>query len=138
MHTSEKKGVHFAIGLSHFVFREPLFVMYQATSRKYQGVFKVKSRVKTWQVRGIWSQQLEQKQVPKRGTEPGTKFDPMLIPVPIRWGTYFPLYSRTIKHSLICRTTWYNNWKCAKISNNKLRKNLWFYCNFNLRFSEVM
>ena len=32
---------------------------YQAKSRKYQGVFEVKSRVKTWQVRGIWSQQLE-------------------------------------------------------------------------------
>ena len=30
-----------------------------AKSRKYQGVFEVKSRVKTWQVRGIWSQQLE-------------------------------------------------------------------------------
>ena len=27
-------------------------------SRRYQGVFEVKSRVKTWQVRGIWSQQL--------------------------------------------------------------------------------
>ena len=25
-------------------------------SRKYQGVFEMKSRVKTWQVRGIWSQ----------------------------------------------------------------------------------
>ena len=33
--------------------------LYQAKSRKYQGVFEVKSRVKTWQVRGIWSQQLE-------------------------------------------------------------------------------
>ena len=43
---------------------------WKAKSRKYQGVFKVKSRVKTWQVRGIWSQQLEHKQVPKRGTEP--------------------------------------------------------------------
>ena len=31
----------------------------EAKSRKYQGVFEVKSRVKTWQVRGIWSQQLE-------------------------------------------------------------------------------
>ena len=31
----------------------------------------MKSRVKTWQVRGIWSQQLEHKQVPKWGTEPG-------------------------------------------------------------------
>ena len=31
----------------------------KAKSRKYQGVFEVKSRVKTWQVRGIWSQQLE-------------------------------------------------------------------------------
>ena len=30
-----------------------------AKSRKYQGVFEVKSRVKIWQVRGIWSQQLE-------------------------------------------------------------------------------
>ena len=38
---------------------------------KYQGVFEVKSRVKTWQVRGIWSQQLEHEQVPKWGTEPG-------------------------------------------------------------------
>ena len=28
-----------------------------------QGVFEVKRRVKTWQVRGIWSQQLEHKQV---------------------------------------------------------------------------
>ena len=43
----------------------------KAKSRKYQGVFKAKSRVETWQVRGIWSQQLEHKQVPKRGTEPG-------------------------------------------------------------------
>ena len=33
--------------------------LYEAKSRKYQGVFEVKSRVKTWQVRGIWSQQLE-------------------------------------------------------------------------------
>ena len=33
----------------------------KAKSRKYQGVFEVKSRVKTWQVRGIWSQQLEHK-----------------------------------------------------------------------------
>ena len=31
--------------------------------------FNVKSRVKTRQVRGIWSQQLVDKQVPKRGTE---------------------------------------------------------------------
>ena len=45
----------------------------QAKSRKYQGVFEVKSRVKTWQVRGIWSQQLEHKQVPRWGTEPGVR-----------------------------------------------------------------
>ena len=44
-----------------------------ATSRKYQGVFEVKSRVKTWQVRGIWPQQLEHKQVPQWGTEPGVR-----------------------------------------------------------------
>ena len=45
----------------------------KAKSRKYQGIFKVKSRVKTWQVRGIWSQQLEHKQIPKRGTESGVR-----------------------------------------------------------------
>ena len=38
-----------------------------AKSRKYQGVFEVKSRVKTWQVRRIWSQQLEHKKVPQWG-----------------------------------------------------------------------
>ena len=46
---------------------------FEAKSRKYQGVFEVKSRVKTWQVRGIWSQQLEHKQVPQWGTEPGVR-----------------------------------------------------------------
>ena len=33
----------------------------------------MKSRVKTLQVRLIWSQQLEHKQVPKKGTEPGVR-----------------------------------------------------------------
>ena len=33
----------------------------------------MKTRVKTWQFREIWSQQLEHKQVPKRGTEPGVR-----------------------------------------------------------------
>ena len=33
----------------------------------------MKSRVKTWQVRGNWSQQLEHQQVPKWGTEPGVR-----------------------------------------------------------------
>ena len=45
----------------------------QEKSRKYQGVFEVKSRVKTWKVQGIWSQQLEHKQVPLWGTEPGVR-----------------------------------------------------------------
>ena len=45
----------------------------KAKSRKYQGVFEVKSRVKTMQVRGIWSQQLEHKQVPQWGTEQGVR-----------------------------------------------------------------
>ena len=30
----------------------------KAKSRKYQGVFEVKSWIKTWQVQGIWSQQI--------------------------------------------------------------------------------
>ena len=47
--------------------------LWKAKSRKYQGVFEVKSRVKTWQVRGIWSQQLEHKQVPQLGTDPGVR-----------------------------------------------------------------
>ena len=46
---------------------------YKAKSRKYQGVFEVKSRVKTWQVRGTWSPQLEHKQVQNGGTEPGVR-----------------------------------------------------------------
>ena len=41
----------------------------EAKSRNYQGVFEVKSRVKTWQVRGIWSQELDHKQVQKKGDE---------------------------------------------------------------------
>ena len=40
---------------------------HEGKSRTYPGVFEVKSRVKTWQVRGIWSQQLEHKQVPQWG-----------------------------------------------------------------------
>ena len=56
------KWKHIVVGFFH-----------EAKSRKYQGVFEVKSRVKTWQVRGIWSQQLEHKQVPKWGTEPGVR-----------------------------------------------------------------
>ena len=39
----------------------------KAKSRKYQGVFEVKGRAKTWQVRGIWSQQLEHPASPKMG-----------------------------------------------------------------------
>ena len=50
-----------------------IFLLAKAKSRKYQGVFEVKSRVKTWQIRGIWSQQLEHWQVPKWGTEPGVR-----------------------------------------------------------------
>ena len=33
----------------------------------------MKSRAKTLQIRGIWSQQLEHKQVPKKGTKPGVR-----------------------------------------------------------------
>ena len=40
---------------------------------KFDKVPKAKSRVKKRQVREIWSKQLEHKQVPKRGTEPGVR-----------------------------------------------------------------
>ena len=46
---------------------------FNAKSRKYQGIFEVNSRVKAWQVRGIWFQQLEHKEVPQWGTEPGVR-----------------------------------------------------------------
>ena len=45
-------------------------IMVIVKSRKYQGVFKVKSREKTWPVQENWSQQSEIKQVPK-GTKQG-------------------------------------------------------------------
>ena len=45
----------------------------EANSRKYQREFEVISRVKTWQIRGIWSQQLEHKRVPQWGKEPGVR-----------------------------------------------------------------
>ena len=57
----------------HQVFGKRTRKWSKAKSRKYQGVFEDKSREKTWQVRGIWSQQLEQKQVPQWGTEPGVR-----------------------------------------------------------------
>ena len=45
----------------------------------------MKSRVKTWQNRGIWSQQLEHKQVPQWGTEPGVrKGKRSLLPHPLQ------------------------------------------------------
>ena len=39
----------------------------EAKSRKYQGVLEMKSRVKTWQVRGTWSQQFGALASPKMG-----------------------------------------------------------------------
>ena len=47
------------------------FPWFNAKSRKYQGVWGEKSRKD--KVRGIWSQQLEHKQVPQWGTEPGVR-----------------------------------------------------------------
>ena len=44
-----------------------------AKSRKYQEILEVKSRVQPWHVRGIWSQQLKHKTVPKGGTEPDVR-----------------------------------------------------------------
>ena len=50
---------------------DPLFVC--SKIGKVPRVFKEKSQVKTQQVREIWSQQLEHKQVAKRATEPGVR-----------------------------------------------------------------
>ena len=59
------KKINSSVLCAEFRFRQNIFSpsspfnIYKVKSRKYQGVFEVKSRVKTWQVRGIWSQQLE-------------------------------------------------------------------------------
>ena len=46
----------------------------KAKSRRYRGVFKVKKNEKRHGKFGKnWSQQLEHKEVPKRGTEPGVR-----------------------------------------------------------------
>ena len=45
----------------------------EAKFRKYRGVFKVKSREKTRQIRENWFQQIEHKQVSERGMEPGVR-----------------------------------------------------------------
>ena len=50
--------------------RKEIKLQWEAKSRKYPGVLKVKIRGK---VCGIWSQRLEHKQVPKKGTEPGVQ-----------------------------------------------------------------
>ena len=54
--------------------RECIYGFIMQNRESTRGIqLKVKSRVKTWQVRGILSQQLEHKQVPKRGTERGVR-----------------------------------------------------------------
>ena len=44
-----------------------ILMTFKAKSRKYRGIFEVKSLVKTCQVRGIWSQQLEPCKSPNGG-----------------------------------------------------------------------
>ena len=72
-----KTGVRHRENISSLIFcillNQLTVFMSKAKSRKYQGVFKVKIRVKTWQVWGIWFQELEHKQFPKRGTEQGIR-----------------------------------------------------------------
>ena len=47
--------------------------VYKSKIEKVPMVFKVKGRVKTCQIRRIWSQTLEHKQVSNRGTEQGVR-----------------------------------------------------------------
>ena len=63
-HVSTRHGCCFTnLAIVPYIFRNAKF---EAKSRKYQGVFKMIIRIKTWPVRGIWSQQLEHKQVSKK------------------------------------------------------------------------
>ena len=73
IYTEQKKKLSTFVIETISYFELKCSIQLEAKSRKYQGVFEVKSRVKTWQVRGIWSQQLEHLQVPKWGTEPGVR-----------------------------------------------------------------
>ena len=75
----------------------------KAKSRKYRGVFNVKSRVKTWQVRGIPSQPLEHKQVPKRGRHQvsGRVSAPFWYATPVANAPWKPLLIRQ-KSSSVC------------------------------------
>ena len=97
----------------------------KAKSRKYQGVFEVKSRVKTWQVRGIWSKQLEHKQVPQWGTEPG-----------VRKGKRSLLACHTrLKCSM---ETTHNRWRSSSVSRSwNWWKGWWFgsHCWSRIRMS---
>ena len=71
-------NIFYIKGRSKFLLKVVVYfeILMQSKSEKEPMVFVVKSRVKTWQVRGIWSRQLEQKQVPKGGgrAEPGVTF----------------------------------------------------------------
>ena len=56
-------------------FRYPVHWVLNSKIEKVPRGIQVESRVKTWQVRGIWSQKLEHQQVQKRGMELGVQKD---------------------------------------------------------------
>ena len=91
---------------------KPICPKTEAKSRNYQGVFEVKSRVKTLQVRGIWSQQLEQKKVPQWGMEPD-----------VRKGKRSLLACHT--HCKCSMETTRNRWRPSSASRSWNWKNVW-------------
>ena len=100
----------------------------KAKSRKYQGVFEVKSRVKTRQVRWIWSQQLEHKQIPQWGTEPGVRKGKRSLlghatPVAKESATALQCvdYTRTLtQFQIICTGRWQSYCSFHSIRQSKL------------------
>ena len=83
---------------------------------KYQGVFGVKSRVKTWQNRGIWSQQLEHKQVLQWETEPGVrKGKRSLLACHTRWKCSMETTHNRWRSTSVSRSwNWWKVWLVGK------------------------
>ena len=98
----------------------------KAKSRKYRGVFKVKSRVRTWQVSGIWSQQWctsksqqgWRNHVSGRASVPCWHATPVANapwkPLIIRWsrstqGCWFLLLLNIHKYTFSC-SMWHESW----------------------------
>ena len=99
-------------------------------SRKYQGVFEVKSRVKTWQVRGIWSQQLasiSKSQNGGRNQVSGRVSVPCWQATPVANAPWKPLVILWRPNSVSRSWNWWKVWLVGKHCWSRVRMS------FNIR-----